>query len=113
MYVQCLAYELRKRRVSFRQKVPLHLKYEELVVPRAYEADFIFAPGVLAEVKAVEQTAAVHFRQVTTYLRITGFPLGLLINFGAETMKSGIRRVANNFPVGSIAHIVVDAETRP
>jgi iron complex transport system substrate-binding protein len=109
MYVHCLSFELRKRGLTFRHKVPLSLQYEDLVVPRAYEADFIVAPGVLIEVKAVERTAGVHMRQVSTYLRITGLPLGLLVNFGAETLKEGVRRVVNNFPVGTPSYMVGNA----
>jgi iron complex transport system substrate-binding protein len=36
-----------------------------------------------------------------TYLRLTGMPLGLLLNFGAKTMADGVERVANNFPHGT------------
>jgi iron complex transport system substrate-binding protein len=36
-----------------------------------------------------------------TYLRFTGCPLGLLMNFGADTMLEGIKRIVNNFPDGT------------
>jgi iron complex transport system substrate-binding protein len=53
------------------------------------------------EVKALEVIAAVHLRQLRTYLRLTGCPLGLLMNFGASTMRDGVKRVVNNFPLGT------------
>jgi iron complex transport system substrate-binding protein len=38
----------------------------------------------------------VHAKQLLTYLRLMKQPVGLLLNFGGETMKEGIRRLVNN-----------------
>jgi hypothetical protein len=51
--------------------------------------------------KALEQTGRVHGRQLLTYLKLTGFALGLLLNFGAATMTEGVERIVNNFPHGT------------
>ena len=79
----------------------MDLLYDELIVPRAYCIDFIVEDCVVLELKAVEHTAPVHTRQVLTYLKLTGLALGLLLNFGARTMREGIERVVNNFPHGT------------
>jgi len=100
-YSPCLAYEMRKRGLQFEAKVELELHYEELWIPRAYEADFIVEGSIVVEVKALQAIAPVHLRQVKTYLTLTGCPLGLLMNFGDETMKAGVHRVVNNFPEGT------------
>jgi iron complex transport system substrate-binding protein len=47
------------------------------------------------ELKSVEQLARVHAKQVLTYCRLLDYRLGLLINFGAELIKNGIKRIAN------------------
>jgi GxxExxY protein len=47
---------------------------------------------VVLEIKSVQQILPVHEAQLLTYLRVSGFPLGLLLNFDEETMKQGIRR---------------------
>lgn len=52
---------------------------------------------VVAELKSVEKTAPVHSKQVLTYLRLLRLPVGLLINFGASTLKEGISRIVNNY----------------
>ena len=52
--------------------------------------------GVIVEVKSLDRLAAVHRKQLLTYLRLTELRVGLLLNFGAETMKDGIRRVVND-----------------
>lgn len=97
----CLAYGVRKRQLAFRTKDPLPLCYEELVIPRAYEPDFIVEGNLIIEAKARENVAAVHVRQLRTYLRLSGCPLGLLINFGAVRILEDIVRKVNNFPDGT------------
>lgn len=103
-YSPCLAYEMRKRGCKFEAEVELELRYENLVIPRAYVADFIVEGLILIEVKALQEIAPVHRRQLKTYLTLTGCPLGLLMNFGDETMKAGVHRVVNNFPEGTRRH---------
>jgi GxxExxY protein len=49
-------------------------------------------------VKSVEKLAPVHEKQLLTYLRLSGKRLGLLVNFGEELMRDGIRRVVNGLP---------------
>ena len=100
-YSPCLGYEMRKRGLHFQEQVELELRYESLVIPRAYVVDFIVECLIVVEVKALQTIAGVHLRQVKTYLTLTGCPLGLLMNFGAETMKAGVHRVVNNFPEGT------------
>ncbi|WP_339347958.1 GxxExxY protein [uncultured Sphingomonas sp.] len=51
---------------------------------------------LVVEIKSVEKLLAVHARQLLTYLRLVEQPVGLLINFGGETLKEGVRRVVNN-----------------
>jgi len=48
------------------------------------------------QLKSVEKLEPVHFKQLLTYLRLTGLRLGLLINFGEAALKNGIHRIVNN-----------------
>ena len=45
--------------------------------------------------KSVENLAKAHYKQVLTYLRLTGLKLGYLLNFGEALMKDGIHRIVN------------------
>jgi len=56
---------------------------------------------VIVEVKAQERLAPVHARQVLTYLRLMNLRVGLLLNFGGETMREGVKRVVNNYTASS------------
>jgi len=104
-YVACLAYEFRKRGIEYQMKVPIAIQYEDLAVPRAYEADFIVREDIVVEVKATSSLGPLDARQLQTYLRFSGCPLGLLLNFGSLTLREGIKRIVNNFPEGGTTHV--------
>jgi GxxExxY protein len=111
-YVTCLAYDFRKRGIEYQMKVPIAIQYEDLTVPRAYEADFIVGGDIVIEVKATSSLGPIDARQLQTYLRFSGCPLGLLLNFGSLTLREGIKRIVNNFPEGGTRH-VPNKSTRP
>jgi GxxExxY protein len=100
-YSPCFAYELRKSKLEFRENVSLTLCYETIVVPEAYIADYLIEGCIVGELKAIAQLAPIHYRQMDTYLTITGYPLGLLLNFGALRFFDGVVRRVNNFPLGT------------
>jgi GxxExxY protein len=101
-YSPCFALEFCKRKLDFRREVALTLRYDELVIPRAYFADFIVEDSVVIEVKAVTRIDDTDRRQLQTYLELANCPLGLILNFGAGTLADGIKRIVNNFPYGSV-----------
>ena len=71
------------------------LVYEDVRLEMGYRADVFVENKVIVEIKSVEATAPVHYKQLLTYLRLADKRLGLLINFGAPLIKDGIRRVVN------------------
>ena len=70
--------------------------YEGLTFDVAFKMDVVVNELVILELKSVEKLEPVHFKQLLTYLRLTGLRLGLLINFGESILKNGIHRVVNN-----------------
>ena len=58
-----------------------------------YRIDLIVDDRVIVEVKAVEHSNALFEAQLLTYLRMTGKPLGLLINFNSRLLKDGVKRM--------------------
>lgn len=111
-YCPCLAVEIQKRELDFRTKVPLALEYDGLVIARAYELDFEVGGLVVVEVKALAVVGHRERRQVQTYLEIGGYPLGLLLNFGAIRLVDGIKRVVNNFPYGGPRPVAPNAKDK-
>ena len=95
VYEQIMAYELRKRRLRIEVQKCISLVHEELYVPNAFRADIIVENCVLIELKSAETLSGVYFKQVLTYLKVTGLRLGILVNFNEELIKNGIERVIN------------------
>jgi GxxExxY protein len=95
VYEAVLAYELARRglRVSIQQTIPII--YDSVNIGVGFRADLIVEDKVLIEIKAVEQLAPVHKKQLLTYLRLTDKRLGLLLNFDVVLMKDGITRIVN------------------
>jgi GxxExxY protein len=91
-YEQCLSYELTAAAIPHECQVPLPVAYKDTRVDLALRADVVVADEVLLELKAVERLLPVHEAQVLTYLRMTRFRIGLLINFHALRLKDGLRR---------------------
>lgn len=63
----------------------------------AFRADLVVDDRLLIEIKSVERLMPVHSKQLLTYLRLKKQPVGLLINFGNETLKEGFRRIVNDY----------------
>ena len=63
----------------------------------AFRADLIVEGSLIIEVKSIERNAPVHAKQLLTYIRLMEQPLGLLMNFGCETFKDGVKRVVNGY----------------
>lgn len=96
VYEAVLAKMLEGRGLRVRRQVPVPVRLMGLTFDEGFRADLIVDEVLLIELKSVEQFAAVHAKQVLTYLRLMNLPLGLLINFGAPTFKEGIKRIVNN-----------------
>ena len=96
VYERILAYELEKRGLLVARQVPVSIVYDDLIFDEGFRADLIVESAIVLELKSVEAFAAVHGKQLLTYLKLLNCRLGLLINFGAPLLKDGIKRVANN-----------------
>jgi GxxExxY protein len=95
VYEIVLVHELRRRGLAAERQVPVPIKYDSIAFDEGFRADIIVEEMVILELKSVESVAAVHKKQLLTYLRLADKRLGLLINFGGELIKTGITRVVN------------------
>lgn len=94
-YEECLAHELKLRRIPFKRQVALPLIYKGVRLDEGYRIDLLVDHRVVVELKAVEHILPVHEVQLLTYLRLTGTWLGLLLNFHSPILLRGIRRIVN------------------
>lgn len=95
VYETVLARELEMRGLRVRRQVPVPIVWEDQKFDEGFRADLIVEDRVIVELKSVERTAPVHSKQLLTYLRLADKRLGLLVNFGENLIKDGIRRVVN------------------
>lgn len=98
VYEVILAHELRKAGLSVERQRPIAIRYAGLTFDEGFRADLVVEDLVIVELKSVQALAPVHSKQLLTQLRLTELKLGLLINFGEERLKNGIKRVANGLP---------------
>ncbi len=88
--------QLVRRGLNVQRQAPIPIRYGGVELPEGFRADLLIEGKLLVELKSMERLSPLHGKQVLTYLRLLDLPLGLLINFGGETFKEGVRRVANN-----------------
>ena len=90
-YEQCLCHELAIRELQFRRQVPLPIVYKDVRIDCGYRLDFVVHENTVVELKATDQMSALHIAQVRTYLRLGGYPVGLLVNFNVLSLRLGLR----------------------
>ena len=95
VYEAILVAMLREAGLNVDRQQPIPIEYNGLVISEGFRADLIVEGSLIIEIKAVEQLAPVHGKQLLTYLRLLKQPLGLLLNFGAPTFRQGIKRIVN------------------
>ena len=96
VYERCLIHELSKRGLRTQSQIPLPVLYDGVVIEGGYRIDILVEDLVIIEVKAVEVTLPVHCAQLLSYLKLSGKPVGLLINFNKVHLREGIRRISNS-----------------
>ena len=97
VYETVLAASLFRSGLKVGRQMPVDINYDGMRFDGAFRIDLLVEDQLVGEIKSIERLAAVHAKQLITYLRLVKQPVGLLLNFGGETMKEGIRRLVNNY----------------
>jgi len=97
-YRVCLTHDLKVSGLETKTEVPLPVIYGGVRLDAGYRLDILVEDTVVLELKAVEELAPIHKAQLISYLKLGGFPVGLLINFNVVHLRDGIKRV---YPQGS------------
>ena len=96
VYTLVLAAALERRGLRVQREFPVSFTYDGMYFENAFRADLIVEDRVVVETKSLEKLAHVHTKQLLTYLRLLNLQVGLLLNFGAATMREGLKRVVND-----------------
>ncbi len=95
VYESVLAQELKRRGFEVQRQRSVCFEFEGMQFDEGFRIDLLVEGRVIVELKSLEKLAPVHSKQLLTYLRLMNLQVGLLINFGAYTLKEGLRRVVN------------------
>ncbi len=87
VYQEALALEFSRQNIPFEREKELKIKYKGVNLTKKYIADFICYQKILLELKALSNLSSEHEAQVLNYLKATNLRLGLLINFGCESLE--------------------------
>jgi GxxExxY protein len=93
IYAECMVLELAARGIPFECDVPVLVSYKGRRLRKRFEIDLLVDKRLIVELKAVDALHPVHQAQVITYLRLTGHPAGLLLNFNDTTLLAGLKRL--------------------
>src|SRR6516164_7955795 len=87
VYEECLCFELKQARIAYRRQVPLPVFYKGVQLECGYRMDVVVEHRLVVEIKAVERLLPIHEAQMLTYLRLSGLPIALLLNFNSIALK--------------------------
>ena len=86
-YKDALVVELSRAQISFARENKYEVKYKDVILPHFYRADFVIRDKIVFEAKAVERLTDTHIKQVLNYLAPSKLRLGLLVNFGTDSLE--------------------------
>ena len=92
-YEEALCIELTDAGRAFTRQTRVPVLYKDHPVGE-YRPDLVVEGRVIVEIKSVERLAGIHQAQVLAYMRVLRVPVGLLLNFNSEVLRTGIRRLA-------------------
>ena len=98
VYEEALTYELKEIGLDVQRQKNLPIIYKGIELEKRFVLDLLVENKVVIEIKAVEKFNSVYASQLLTYLRLGGYRLGMLLNFGNTYLKDGIHRVVNRCP---------------
>ena len=97
VYRTCLAYELRKQKLSVIEEKPVPVFYDEVQLEWGFRADLLINNLIVVELKAKTAVHPVDKAQTLSHLRLLNLRVGLLINFHEEKLVDGVHRIINGF----------------
>ncbi|MDO8838724.1 MAG: GxxExxY protein [Parvibaculum sp.] len=108
VYEAVLEKDLRRRGLLVERQKAVSFEYDGMRFTDGFRIDLLVDTRVVVEIKSVEVLLPVHSKQVLTYLRLLYLPVGLLINFGAPTLKEGVRRIVSDLSPSASSQLRVN-----
>jgi GxxExxY protein len=87
VYGDALEIEFIDNNISYSRERKFNINYKGNLLPHKYKADFIIDDKIILEIKAISGLTLAHTKQTLNYLAVSSLKLGLLINFGEDSLK--------------------------
>ncbi|MBD3317516.1 MAG: GxxExxY protein [Chitinivibrionales bacterium] len=87
VYQEAFARELNSRAIVHEEQKVIRIRYKGVELRKHYVADFLCYNKIIVEIKALKQLTTFEEAQVLNYLKATGYPVALLINFGSPKLE--------------------------
>lgn len=95
VYQEALQIEFESRSIPFVKEIHLKIEYKGQILNKYYMADFLCFDSVIVELKALSELNSEHESQIFNYLKATNKKVGLLINFGKQSLQ--YKRIVNTY----------------
>ena len=92
-YEACLCHELGLAGVQWERQVPLPLQYKGIKIDQGYRMGVVVEDRLILKIKTVDKLQPIHEAQLLTYLRLSSYRTGLLLNFHQAVLRDGIKRM--------------------
>ena len=88
VYKDAIEYEFKSRNILYAREKKYEVKYKDTVLPHHFYADFVVFDKIILEIKAQKEFVDDHYKWVLNYLALSNNKLGLLINFGQNSLQT-------------------------
>ena len=87
VYGDALEIEFKLRGIPFQREQTFNVVYKGVELQHKFKCDFVCFNNIIVELKAEKELTDIDRSQIINYLKITKYPLGILINFGESSLK--------------------------
>jgi GxxExxY protein len=87
VYGDAIEFEFKSNEVKYQRESKFNIYYKEIVLPSYYFADFVVFDEIILEIKAIQELSSSEIKQTLNYLAASQNKIGLLVNFGEDSLK--------------------------
>lgn len=87
VYKDALEYEFNKSNILYEREKKYKIKYNDIILPHYYYADFVVFDKIILEAKCVSAIVDEHINQTLNYLAVSKCKLGLIVNFSKQSLE--------------------------
>lgn len=88
VYKDAIEYEFKKAEIPYEREKKFEIVYKEIILPHHFFADFLVFDKIILEVKSQKAITDEHYKWVINYMHLSKSKLGLMVNFGENSLKT-------------------------